>query len=49
MIVIDHAIAHMPEGNVPIKDEYECSWFDGLKFQKAIFKEEDIKLIKNTI
>jgi len=47
MIVIDHAIAH--EGNVPIKDEYECSWFDGLKFQKAIFKEEDIKLIKNTI
>ena len=46
MIVVGHATTHAPEGNVPIKDKYECSWFDGLKFQKAIFKEKDIKLIK---
>jgi uncharacterized protein YodC (DUF2158 family) len=46
LIVVGHAITHVSEGNVPIKDKYECSWFDGLKFQKAIFKEEDIKLIK---
>ena len=46
MIVVGHAIIHAPEGKILIKDKYECSWFGGLKFQKVIFKEEDIKLIK---
>jgi uncharacterized protein YodC (DUF2158 family) len=46
MIVVGNAISHLPEGNVQIKNKYECSWFDGEKFQKAIFKAEDIKLIQ---
>lgn len=48
MIVVGHAINHAPEGTIPIKDKYECSWFDGIKSQKAIFKEEDLKLIQKT-
>jgi uncharacterized protein YodC (DUF2158 family) len=46
MTVVGNAATHSPEGKVPIKDKYECSWFDGVKSQKAIFKEEDIKLIE---
>jgi len=46
MIVVGHAITRTHEGNVPIKDKYECSWYDGIKTQKAVFKETDIKLIE---
>jgi len=46
MIIVGHAISHTPEGTIPIKDKYECAWFDGEKSQKAIFKEEDLKLIQ---
>ena len=49
LIVVGYATSRTPEGNIPIKDKYECSWFDGIKSQKAIFKEEDIKLIENHI
>lgn len=46
MTVVGHAKVPSPEGNILIKDKYECSWFDGIKFQKAIFKEVQIKLIQ---
>lgn len=45
MTVVGNAIVPTAEGNVPILDKYECSWFDGTKSQKAIFKEADIELI----
>jgi uncharacterized protein YodC (DUF2158 family) len=46
MTVVGHAKTSTPQGSVPIKDKYECSWFDGIKSQKAIFKEAQIKLIQ---
>jgi uncharacterized protein YodC (DUF2158 family) len=46
MTVVGHAKTPTPEGNVLIKDKYECSWFDGMKSQKAIFQEAQIKLIQ---
>lgn len=46
MTVVGNATSHTPLGNIPIKNKYECSWFDGVKSQKAIFKEDDIKLIE---
>ena len=46
MTVVGYAIARTTDGAVPIKDKYECAWFDGEKSQKAIFKEEDLKLIQ---
>jgi len=46
MTVIGYAKMPSPEGNILIKDKYECSWFDGMKSQKAIFKEVQIKLIQ---
>jgi len=46
MTIVGHAKTHSPEGSIPIKDKYECSWFDGFKSQKAIFKETEIKLIQ---
>ncbi len=46
MTVIGNAKTYTPEGSTPIKDKYECSWFDGKKSQKAIFKETHIKLIQ---
>jgi len=46
MIIVGHATTHAHEGNTPIKDKYECSWFDGTKSQKAIFREADLKLIQ---
>jgi len=46
MIVVGHAKMPSPEGSIPIKDKYECSWFDGGKSQKAVFKEAQIKLIQ---
>jgi uncharacterized protein YodC (DUF2158 family) len=46
MIVIGFAKMPSSEGNILIKDKYECSWFDGMKSQKAIFKEVQIKLIQ---
>jgi len=46
MIVTGYAKMPSPEGNILIKDKYECSWFDGMKSQKAIFKEVQIKLIQ---
>lgn len=46
MTVVGHAKVPSPEGNTFIKDKYECSWFDGTKYQKAIFKEAQIKLIQ---
>jgi len=46
MTVVGHARMPSPEGTILIKDKYECSWFDGMKSQKAIFKEVQIKLIQ---
>jgi uncharacterized protein YodC (DUF2158 family) len=46
MTVLGHAKAHTPGGDVLLMDKYECSWFDGVKSQKAIFKEAQIKLIQ---
>jgi uncharacterized protein YodC (DUF2158 family) len=46
MTVVGNAATRTPLGNIPIKNKYECSWYDGTKSQKAIFKEEDIKLIE---
>jgi uncharacterized protein YodC (DUF2158 family) len=46
MTVVGHAKTPTPEGDVLIKDKYECSWYDGKKSQKAIFKEAQIKLIQ---
>jgi uncharacterized protein YodC (DUF2158 family) len=46
MTVVGNAKTHTAEGSVPIKDKYECLWFDGSKSQKAIFKETEIKLIQ---
>jgi uncharacterized protein YodC (DUF2158 family) len=46
MIIVGNATIPAAEGKIAIKDKYECSWFDGVKSQKAIFKEEDIVLIE---
>jgi uncharacterized protein YodC (DUF2158 family) len=46
MTVVGHAKTHTPEGDIPIKDKYECVWFDGMKSQKAVFTEVQIKLIQ---
>jgi len=46
MTVTGHAKTRTAEGDVLIKDKYECSWHDGQKFQKAIFNESQIKLIE---
>ncbi|HXL58520.1 MAG TPA: DUF2158 domain-containing protein [Chitinophagaceae bacterium] len=46
MTIKGHATTHTPEGNIPIADKYECSWFDGVKPQKAVFKEDTIKLVQ---
>lgn len=46
MTVVGHAKTHTPHGDVLIMDKYECSWFDGMKSQKAIFTEIQIKLIQ---
>ena len=48
MTVIGNAKTHTSGINVPIKNKYECSWFDGKKSQKAIFNEDDIKLIEKS-
>jgi uncharacterized protein YodC (DUF2158 family) len=45
MTVVGHAKVPATNGDTFIKDKYECSWFDGTKYQKAIFKEAQIKLI----
>jgi len=39
-----NATAHTLNGNITIPDRYECVWFDGKKSQKAVFKEDEIKL-----
>lgn len=46
MTVVGHAKTHTPDGDVLIIDKYECSWFDGIKSQKAVFAEGQIKLIQ---
>ncbi|HRH60801.1 MAG TPA: DUF2158 domain-containing protein [Chitinophagaceae bacterium] len=46
MTVVGHAKTHTSEGDIPIKDKYECAWFDGIKSQKAIFREAQIKLVE---
>ena len=44
MTIKGHAATHTHNGNIMITDKYECVWADGKKLQKAIFKEETIKL-----
>jgi uncharacterized protein YodC (DUF2158 family) len=44
MTIKGHAIKHTPQGNILIADRYECFWFDGVKPQQAIFREDSIKL-----
>ena len=46
MTVMGHAKTHTPDGDVLLIDKYECSWFDGIKSQKAVFKEAQIKLVQ---
>jgi len=46
MTVVGHAKTHTPDGDVLLIDKYECSWFDGIKSQKAVFKEAQIKLVQ---
>ena len=46
MTVIGNAKTHTPNGDILLMDKYECSWFDGIKSQKAVFKEVQIKLIE---
>jgi uncharacterized protein YodC (DUF2158 family) len=49
MTVVGQAITHTAKGTVLITDKYECSWFDGVKLQKAVFKGADIKLIERHV
>jgi uncharacterized protein YodC (DUF2158 family) len=46
MTIVGHAKTHTPAGDILIIDKYECSWFDGMKSQKAVFPEVQIKLIQ---
>ncbi|HEY6979066.1 MAG TPA: DUF2158 domain-containing protein [Chitinophagaceae bacterium] len=46
MTVVGLAKTHTSNGDVLLIDKYECSWFDGVKSQKAVFKEAQIKLIQ---
>ncbi len=45
MTVKGNASTRTINGNVPLPDRYECFWFDGKKSQKAVFKEEQMKLL----
>ncbi|HWB27661.1 MAG TPA: DUF2158 domain-containing protein [Chitinophagaceae bacterium] len=44
MTVNGHAVKHTASGDIPIADRYECFWMDGIKVQKAVFREEILKL-----
>jgi len=46
MTIVGHAKAHTPDGDILLIDKYECSWFDGVKSQKAVFNALQIKLIQ---
>jgi len=49
MTVVGHAKAHTPDGDILLIDKYECSWFDGVKSQKAVFNALQIKLIQRLL
>lgn len=47
MTIKANAASHTPNGNVTIKNRYECVWSDGSKQQQAVFIEDVLKLIPN--
>lgn len=45
MTIKGHAATRTLNGNIPIIDKYECTWYDGNKVQQAVFIEDILKSI----
>lgn len=49
MSIKANAVSNSSGNKMIIADKYECVWFDGNKYQKAVFAAENLELVHHVI